>query len=375
MPPRWRTSSDFADRDHEIERELHQWRKASALGGEPADLEDLVSEMLSPGRGFISRPEGAGYVRRAEAVLPLLQRVREQDAGTGVALCLHALWRAWEVLSQADDSDGDIGDLCKAIGTQWVLSLQAAGPRPAGFGDTDLQVRLDDPFGCFDEDAAEVAIGDVAMIRYRRVLAERWRQAKNAVLAERAEHAAKFAPGKGRATTSGVPVERESMLWTLERLHLAQLAKIGEVDAALGVLLEDLADAPSCSQVVVFLESHGRFRDALAQAEEGCKAFPGDWRLEDDLVRCYERDGRAQEALVLRRRQFERSPGVERYRQTLQAGKAAGQDAVALRHALLETDPAAPAAGRAAAVAHAGAAGGAPRTDPVPARAGRSEGR
>jgi len=328
---------DLADRDHDISLELHQWRKSSELSDEPAELEALISETLSPGRDFISWRESASYAWRAEAVLPLLQRARDQDADAAVTLCLHALRRAWEVLSQADDSDGDIGDLCKAIGEQWVFALQAAGPRPVGFGDTYLQVRLDDPFGCFDEDAAEVAIGDVAMTRYRRVLADRWRAAKNAVMAGRAQHAAQLANRKGRATTFGMSMERESRLLTLERLHLEQLEKTGETDEALAVLREDLADAHSCSHVVTCLESHRRFGEALAQAEEGCKAFPGDWRLEDNLVRCYERDGRALEAFVIRRGQFDRRPGVESYRQTLQAGRAAGQDAMALRHALLET--------------------------------------
>ena len=327
---------DFADRDPEISRELQQWRKASELKDDPAELKSLVTEMLSPGRDFLSWRESGGYVQRAEAVLPLLQQARARDAGAAAAVCLHALRRAWDVLAQADDSDGEIGGLCAAIGAEWVLALQAAGPQPAAFGDTYLQLQLDDPFGCFDAAAAEAALGAAAMTRYRRALAERWRAAKDAVLARKAEHAAKAAARKGRALPYERTAESEMRLWTLERLHLAQLEAAGDIDAALAVLREDLSDAQAHSRVVAFLEAHGRLREAFAQAEQGCKAFADDWRLQEDLLRCYERDGWTEEALALRRRQFDCRPDVERYRQVLRAGQAAGRDTAALREALLE---------------------------------------
>jgi hypothetical protein len=327
---------EFADRDHDISRELQQWRKVDEVTDEPAELKPLITDMLSPGRGFIAWDESYSYVRRAEAVLPLLQQARAHAAGAAATLCLHALRRAWGVLQQADDSSGDIGGFCQAIGAEWIVSLQAAGAQPASFGDTYLQVQLDDPFGCFDAAAAEAAIGEPAMDRYRRALAERWRHAKDAVLALKAEHAAKVTARKGRALVYERTSERELNLWTLERLHLAQLERTGQVDEVLAVLREDLSEAHAYSQVVSFLEKHGRLREAFAQAEQGCKAFPDDWRLQEDLLRCYERDGWTAEALVLRRRQFERGPNVERYHLVLKAGQAAGQDAVTLRQALID---------------------------------------
>ena len=112
------SASPFADRDHDIARELQQWRKASELSNDPAELKTLVNEMLAPGREFIAWGESASYVRRAEAVLPLLEQTRRRDAGAAVAACLHALRCAWGVLQQADDSDGEIGGLCQAIGAE-----------------------------------------------------------------------------------------------------------------------------------------------------------------------------------------------------------------------------------------------------------------
>lgn len=326
---------DLADGDHDVSRELHQWRKLSELNGDTAKLRPMVTDLLSPGRDFIDWNEGYTYVRRAEAVLPLLQQARARDANAAVALCLHALRKTWDVLSQADDSDGNIGGFCEAIGSEFVQALAVAGSQPAAFGDTYLQLQLDDPFGCFDTAAAEGAMGAVALTRYRKVLAERWRAAKDALLATRAEKAA-AATRKGRPLPPDGTIEPELRLWTLERLHLAQLEQSGDVEAALAVLREDLSTPHAHGRVVQFLERHGRFREAFAQAERACKAFPADWQVEDDMLRCYERDGWTDEALALRRTQFERSPSVERFHLALKAAGAAGADIGELRQTLLD---------------------------------------
>jgi uncharacterized Zn finger protein len=327
---------EFADRDRDISLELQQWRKAAEVGGKPADLLPLISEMLAPGQDFIAWNESYGYVQRAQAVLPLLKKARERDAAVAHGLCLHAMHQVWDVLEQADDSDGEIGGLCQALGAEWVGSLQAAGPQPASFGDTYLQVQLDDPFGCFDAAAVEAAMGDQALKRYRDAVAERWRQAKDAVLARKAEHAAKVASRKGRARVYDSTSEHDGRLGALERLHLAQLESAGRVDDVLAVLREDLSEAYAHIQVISCLEKHERFGEALAQAEKGIQAFPDDWRLQGDLLRCYERAGRTAQALALRRQQFERNPCVETYQQVLRAGLAAGQDVVALRQSLMD---------------------------------------
>lgn len=326
----------LADQDHHIARELQQWRKAGALGKNPAEHVALINDMLAPGRDFIAWGESASYLRHAEAVLPLLQQARSHDPASAAVLCLHALRRSWDALQQADDSDGEIGGLCEAIGAEWLLSLRAAGPQRADFGDGYLQLQLDDPIDSFDSAAVEATIGEPALARYRVALAERWRQAKSAVQALQAEHAAKVAKGRGRAPAHDKVGLHDLKLWTLERLHLAQLQATGQVDEALAVLREDLSEGNAHHRVIDFLEGHGRFDEAFAQTRHGNKAFPDDWRLQEDLLRCYEREGMSAEALVLRRQQFERGPGVERFQLVLKAGLADGQDMVALRRSLLD---------------------------------------
>ena len=329
---------DLADRDHEIARELQQWRKLSEAPQEAADLKALVTDIMSPGHSFISWRESHGYVHRAEAVLRLLAQTREHDPRGAASLSLHAMRRGWAVLMQADDSNGDIGGLIQAIGAEWVAALRQSGPQPATFGDTYLQLLLDDPFGCFDTAAAEAAMGDAALGRFRKTLAARWREAKDAVLAAKAEHAAQVAKANKKRAPDYYPrdSERDMRLWTLQRMHLRQLEAQGDIDidGALAVMREDMSEAYSYQQVTAFLERHARLREAFANAELGCRAFPNDSRLQEDLLRCYERDGWVEEALALRRRRFDDGPSVERYHAVLKAAVVAGRDAEALRDEL-----------------------------------------
>lgn len=328
---------ELADRDAAVERELQQWRKLSEVQRGAAgltELKALATQILASGRDFLDWRQTFGYAQRAADVLPLLAQTRARSPEDALALGLHALRRAWAAMEQADDSGGDIGGLARAIGDEWVEALRAAGPRPAAFGDSYLQVLLDDPMMSFDTAAVEAAMGDAARERFTRSLAARWRAAKDAVLAARAAHAAKAAEArrlKRREPYYDRHNERPAGLLTLEHLYLRRLEADGDIDGALAVLREDLPAAGTYGAVTAFLERHGRLREAFANAEAALKTHPEDDRLQQDMLRCYERDGWADEALALRRKRFERWPSVEGYRELLRAGAAAGRDANALR--------------------------------------------
>ncbi len=328
---------ELADRDPAVERELQQWRRLSEVRRGTAgltELKALATQILAPGRDFLDWRQTSGYAQRAADVLPLLAQTRVLHPEDALALGLHSMRRAWAAMAQADDSDGDIGGLARAIGDEWVEALRAAGPRPAAFGDSYLQVLLDAPITSFDTAAAEAAMGDAARKRFTRSLAARWRAAKDAVLAARSAHAAQVA--EARRLRRGEPFydrsnERAVGLLTLEHLYLSRLEADGDIEGALAVLREDLPDVRSCAAVTAFLERHGRLREAFANAEAALKTHPDEDWLQRDMLRCYERDGWADEALALRLKRFEREASVEAYRELLLAGAAAGRDADTLR--------------------------------------------
>jgi hypothetical protein len=236
-------------------------------------------------------------------------------------------------MEQADDSCDEFGELCRAIGAEWLLCLRAAGPQPGAFGETYLQLLLDDPIESFDTEAVEAAMGEAARQGLRQALQRRWRSAKDALRAEQVRWEEARARRKGRY--AGLPPRPDINLCQLQRMHLEQLKSSGDIDGVLAVLREDLATPQGHAEVVGFLAHHGRHREALLQAEEGCRAFPEDPGVHEALLRCLEGEGRLDEALILRRQQFERRPGVEAFHALLEAAEAAGQNVVALRDSVL----------------------------------------
>jgi hypothetical protein len=190
----------MADSDFAIARELQCWRRSSEVACDPAELEDIVARMLAPGRHYIKLGEGREYVRRGEAVLPLLRQTCARDAQVAVTLGFHALRCAWELSQQADDSGDEFGELCRAIGAEWLTCLHAAGAQPAAFGESYLQLVLDDPDGSFDTDEAGEAMGEAARQSLRQALQRRWRAGRKRGLAARV---GTLAPSHGRTAACG----------------------------------------------------------------------------------------------------------------------------------------------------------------------------
>lgn len=284
---------EFADRDRAIARDLQQWHQLSTAPKDLAGLKAVVTQVLAPSRGFLDWNETADSVRRGEAVLPLLAELRSRSPADALPLGCHALQRVWAALAHADDSSGEIGGLAQAVGGEWLAALQAAGPQPAAFGETWLGLQLDDPIGVFPAADVEAALGPAALERYRSVLARQWREARAAD------------PGRRRGDGSF-----NVRLAELERLHLRQLEAQGDVDGMLAVLRADPHNPQAWHRITALLERHGREREAFANAERACKAFPSEPGLKDDLLRCYERDGWFEEALALRRARFVEWPNA-----------------------------------------------------------------
>ena len=318
---------EFAAYDRSLERELYRWQKIEASRNDPAEFKTLISELLAT-HGFIDYYASSDFARQGRAVLPLLEKACAQDAEAGLKLAIHALERCWRALGHADDSNGEIGGLCEEIGEAFVAALKATGPRPERFGKTYFDLVDKDPFGCFNSRAAEAAIGPQALAHFRELLAKRWRTAKDAVLAARAQ-------GKKRNLYVISSNDPDIQLRHYERLYIEQLETTGEIDVAITVLSEDLSDSSAHDSLIYFLEKHGRHREAFVAAERANKAFPRDPLLESRLLDCYRRDGWHTEALALLRERFERMPSLRAYQDVLEAAKPAKADPSKLREELL----------------------------------------
>jgi uncharacterized Zn finger protein len=311
-----------------VRRQLRRWRELEAASSDPKDIRRFIDTLL-PKVEELDFEDEALSDEALEQLLHLLRQARARDPGGALALCTHALLRAWPL--EACEQDETLSDLCDLLGEEWLACLQVAGPQPAGFEKDYLALRLADGANSVDPGEAEDAMGPAALQRFRQLLAQRWRQAKDAVRAAR--------PWRGRrggapADLRRLQVAREQ-LPALEALHLEQLEIAGDLDAALAVLREDLSEPAAHSRAIEFLQRHGRHAEALAQAEQAHAAFPDDAALEMQLLNCCGHEGLTAQVLALRRRQFEQYPSVSGYRELLQAAQADGQDAAALREEMM----------------------------------------
>lgn len=73
------------------------------------------------------------------------------------------------------------------------------------------------------------------------------------------------------------------------------------VDRPLAFLRANRSEAYGRLRVIELLEAHGREREAFAEAEVAYRDFRDDWRVQEVLLRFYERDGWTAEVLTLRR--------------------------------------------------------------------------
>ena len=322
---------ELAERDSLVLRELQQWRKIAAAKANPDDLRALVSEILEGGRGFLDWRESRDYLVRAMAVIPVLQRAREQDAQSAISLTLHALRRSWAVLANADDSNGDVGDVCRAIGSEWVAAIVAAGAQPATFGDTHLKVMLEDPFGAFDSAAVEAAMGAPALSRYRTLLAAEWQIALAAQVPD------DRSGGNGGRRRPMIISDAYIRMKTLERLHMDQLEAAGDHAGVLAMLRAAAQGSDGYGEgmeIVCYLDKIGRQREALSEAESLAKKAPDNWQVKNFLLRAYERDGCTDEVLAIHRKRFDAGPSAGGFQTVLNAARKAGRDVSAMREAL-----------------------------------------
>ncbi|MDO5691783.1 MAG: hypothetical protein Q4G70_04780 [Pseudomonadota bacterium] len=314
----------WAERDRALMADVKAWAAvdgAATAGGEPSALKPVINQLLAHG-GFIDYHEASDYARRARSVVTLLQGAAQRDPVAVRALCEHALKRLWKAIEVADDSDGAIGDVTVQV-FEVLKSAVAAEHPPGEWAKTWFTLLEADPFGLWPDDA----LVDVAGPAFQRAWGQR-------VTDEWLAYAARTEAGSA-AKRRGAS-EWDYRRSQLRDRYIAHLKRQGDAQAVLEALQAHLREAHEYSELVAYLESLGKHREALQRARQGHQRFPDDGRMEADLLRCYERDGWDEEALAIRRRQLENSPSVEHYAAVLRAAQAAGRDVAAYRQELLD---------------------------------------
>ncbi len=292
----------WAARVPELRRELQTWQQSATPVEDLAQAKMVLTTLLTPPRDLHEWRKVSTYVRKAESVLGLLAGWAAREPALGLGAAEHALQKLIKLLDSADDSHGEIQDLIRQVAACWCGALERAGPQPAAFAERYLKLLALDAWGFLPVMQAQVAMGEAARSKVRATL----RQRCDAELTSREE---------GRA----------------RRDYLDHLQSPEDLDERLRVLRARLHSWTDHQDLIQTLESAGRAREALAAAEAGHKAHPDAPRLTELLIRAYQRDGWDEEALRLRREDFDRQPDGPRYHALLEAVRAAGADVQAER--------------------------------------------
>lgn len=319
------------DRNHMAE--LKAWAAQARAGSDPKSVTQAITELLRHSGQFLDWREARLYAQRAGKVLDLLRPWLTQDPAQLRALCDHSLRRLFKVAERTDDSSGDLGGVVQAVQDLMLQALRASPP-PAAWVERWFSLMEADPWGlCSETDILEAA-GPAVQARYAEQAAQAWRNwlAAHPPAAEGASTAGKKTKGRWALHDGTAPIDSERS--AIRRRYLNSLRQQGDVQTAIDVMRSHQAHAREHSELVRFCEAHGRDREAMQYAQAGHKRYPQDTDLEQDLLRCYERDGWDDEALAIRRRQLESRPSVAHYQAVLDAAERAGQDRAAYREGL-----------------------------------------
>jgi hypothetical protein len=322
----------WAQGDRDPMAALKSWHAQGVAVNEPDGWKTAIAAILEQSGDMYGWGQSNAYARRAEAVFPLLKKITQTSPSQGRAACAYALRKLYRVGEDADDSDGMIGDLTEGVQDILFDALQAEPP-PAAWMDEWFALMEADPWGLWSESAVLDAAGPAVQKRYSERVAKDWTAylktlaTTPAAAQKRTVHAVSFS-GTGSAWD---PVRSK-----LRARYIGDLKRQGDSVAVLDVLSSNPANANEHSELIAYCESLGKMREALDYALKARKLYPDDWRMQEDLLRCYERDGWDTEALAIRRARLEKHPSVDNYAAVLKAAKAAGQDLASYRETLYQ---------------------------------------
>jgi hypothetical protein len=299
--------------DRDLMAEIKAWAAQAGAAGDPKALRKAVDELLKAStRLYLEKRDIRAWSARAQQAVALLRDALPAHGTEVRAIVESAFRRAEDVQSRAPDAYTDIEGIVVDLTEVLIAALQAAPP-PAAWAEHVLKQQLEGPDLPWSDQRLVAAAGPEVARAYSKRLADRWARA----------------PAPSRDDYKDI----DSTRGRLRRLMLADLERQGDPLACFEFQKNSAVHAHEFVALIHWCEEHARPREALQMAQAAVKRFPNYPQLEDLLLEAYERDGWDEEVLAIWQRRFDKFPSPEFYQALIKAGRAAGADLKAMRHA------------------------------------------
>lgn len=322
---------NWAHADSSLMAELTAWVAQTQISDDPKAVKGVKTAItaLLKSSGFIDWRETSSYANQADKVIPLIEQVLETDAVAARGLTEHALRCIYKASEDADDSNGEIGEVMNGLMDLLMDCLEAAPP-PASWLEDWFALMQADPWGLWDEAAVVLAAGPALQAAYSQRAAKDWQTWS--VENPRVNEATPTAQAKEKSTSRILAYRHyDHARAKLRTRYLDDLKRQGDMSVLLEAMKNSVLGASEYSQLIALFESLGKKQEALLYAKTACQLHPEDWRCETALLRCYELNRMYLEALGIRRKQLEKSPTVENYKAALKTAEAAKKDCASYR--------------------------------------------
>jgi hypothetical protein len=292
---------EAADRDRQLRDRLLFAAKANA-GSDIASLRAAVRQ-ATKASSFMDWREAGGYAEQLDELAGLLEKRIGDGNPKLVELIEEAISEAEDALEQIDDSEGETYEAIQRLQEIHLLACTHLRPEPVALAERLFMYQMEgnwDTFYTILPDYGD-ALGPAGVAHYRQLVEKEWRSLPA------------LSPSRQRASSW------DSRRFRLESAMEAMAAQ--DVDALAAIKAKDLSSPHRFLALAQLYHEHERHDDALAWAEKGMAAFPGE-RIDDLLtfaIEEYVRRGEDDQAEKLAWQRFQLQPGSDAFFELLDA--------------------------------------------------------
>lgn len=292
---------EIAQRDDALYRSLRlkvERAKCSDDQGNSGEVWQRAIDEATEIPEFLDWRAVTGYATDLQDLTDALEGLlTTESAGLLIELSEYAIQRTEQALQQADDSNGELGEVLGRLNHLHLQACLLAKPDPIALAERLFHLETSADFDSFHDSAKhyQEVLGNIGLQRFRELAQAEWSQVPALAASQRGSY--------------------DGKRWHITHIMetLAELS--GDLEALVAVKERDLSSAYHYLGIAELYQAAGKPEMALDWAERGLSAFPRktDSRLRDFLAEYYLICGRHEQALQLTWVQFDESPSLANY--------------------------------------------------------------